>query len=129
MNSENLFYGNPQLYERIDEIKYTKFSNEKGDFFYFLNIYSEFYHKLKDKSELEHWIKSHYLSKKTLFQTKELVEEIQEIVKNFKLDVKDKSICYLIETIKLKISYCKNLNDIILSCMITSFCVNLCLSS
>lgn len=74
INSTNLFYGNPKLYDRIDEIKYTKFSNQKGDFFYLSNIYSEFYHKLKDKGALDYWIKSHYLSKKTLFQTKELVD-------------------------------------------------------
>ena len=40
LNSSNLFYGNINLRDRIEEIKYTKFSNQKGDFFYLSNIYS-----------------------------------------------------------------------------------------
>ena len=50
-------------------------------------------------------------------------------MKNFRIDGKDPSIKYLADTIKLKLKYCKCADDAILSCMITSFCVNLCLYS
>ncbi len=40
INSSNLFYGNINLRDRIEQIKYTKFADEKGDFFYLSNIYS-----------------------------------------------------------------------------------------
>ena len=86
-------------------------------------------HKLKDKYGLDNWIKGNYLSKKTLYQVKDLIMEIGEIIKNFTLDIKDPSIIYLIDTIKLKLRYCKSVDDAILSCMITSFSVNLCLYS
>lgn len=93
------------------------------------NIYSGFYQLKKDRNALNHWLQRNYLNKKTLFQTQELIEEINEIIKNFKLDIKDPSITYLIDTIKLKLTYCKSVDDVIVSCMITSFCVNLCLYS
>lgn len=70
MNSANLFLGNINLRDRIEEVKYAHFSNQKGDFFYLSNLYSEFYHQQKDKKYLDAWIKRNYLSKKTLFQTK-----------------------------------------------------------
>ena len=84
---------------------------------------------MKDKYGLDNWIKGNYLSKKTLYQVKDLIMEIGEIIKNFTLDIKDPSIIYLIDTIKLKLRYCKSVDDAILSCMITSFSVNLCLYS
>ena len=81
-----------------------------------MHIYSEFLHKLKgSKESLDHWIRSNYLTKKTLYQVKDLIGEIDEIIKNFKLDKKDPAILYLIDTIKLKLSYCKNVDDAIMT--------------
>ena len=85
--------------------------------------------KSREKGALDHWIRSNYLTKKTLYQVQELIFDINEIIKNFKLDTKDPSITYLADTIKLKLKYCKDVDDVILSCMVTSFSVNLCLYS
>jgi hypothetical protein len=130
MSASNLFSGNINLRDRIEEIKYAQFSDQKGDFFYLSNIYSEFFHRFKhERHSLDNWIRSRYLNKKTLFQVKELIEEINEIIKNFKLDLKDPAIVYLIDTIKVKLKYSKSTDDVLLSCMVTSFCLNLCLYS
>jgi ribosome-interacting GTPase 1 len=69
------------------------------------------------------------LNKKTLFQAKELVEEINETIRNFKVDLKDKSTKPLVDIIKARLAECKTADDAVLSCMMTSFCVNLCLYS
>ena len=75
INSSNVFTFLTQFdknRDNIDEVKFKKFSDERGDFFYLLNIYDEFiYHCQHSPSyELNNWLRSRFLNKKTLFQVK-----------------------------------------------------------
>jgi HrpA-like RNA helicase len=69
-----------------------------------LKIYDEFiYHSEKSKAhELNNWLRSRFLNKKTLNQAKELINEINETVKNFNFDLRDPSAKKLVDIIKIR---------------------------
>ena len=104
INSSNIFTFLTQFdknRDNLDSIKFKKFSDQRGDFFYLLNIYDQFtyYFNSPNRYELNDWLRSRFLNRKTLMQAKQLVEEITQTVKNFYIDLKDPSYKKLITTI------------------------------
>ncbi len=109
INSSNVFTFLNQFdkdRDNLDQVKFSKFSDGRGDFFYLLNIYDEFMYHCQHSQpyELNNWLQSRFLNKKTLFQVKELIGEINETVKNFSFDLKDPSAKKLADIIKIRMT-------------------------
>ena len=85
IHSSSLFFV-PKLDREICEaIKFREFSNQDGDFFFFRNIYNQFmsYFLGRRRDEMRNWVRQHYLNFKALHQVRELVTEINTIIKKF----------------------------------------------
>ena len=69
------------------------------------------------------WARQHFLNIKTMHQVRELEREINSLKRHANLDFDDFGI--ELKKVKTKVVNCKNINDVLLSCLITSFAANL----
>jgi HrpA-like RNA helicase len=128
-NSQSIFYSNEDTREICETAKFNEFAEESGDFFSLLNVYTAFEHALSmGKDRAACFIRERFLNKKSLFQCRELVREINAIVELIQVN-NLKDFGGYVDDLKQRLKKYPSDNELILSCLLTSFCQNLCLYS
>lgn len=75
VNSQGIFYSSEDTREICEKSKFEEFADSEGDFFSLLNVYEGFEWVLENHREsVYNYVREHFLSRKALFQARDLVK-------------------------------------------------------
>lgn len=127
-NSQSVFYSAEDTREICEQNKFNEFAEQSGDFFSLLNVYTAFDRALSlGRDAVFCFTREKFLNRKSLFQSRDLVREINSIIEMIHVNVKDFG--SYADELRDRLQKYSSDEDLILSCLVTSFCQNLCLFS
>lgn len=88
----------------------------------------DIYNQTNNDHKIKAFLNKYFLSYKTLKEAKNLNKEIKSVLKKQELNLRFIGDATLQKS-KEKIKKCKNYDELVLSCLLSSFCANLCLFS